>query len=285
MRLNSYTDADSFLRDAQPELEKCEAKHNLLFGLALRLHSAPQAKENGPFFATIRDEGGLLVSALMTPHHPLVLSSVRSDVDEAVDLIVEYLTSSGYEISGVIAPNALSERFAQQWSRASGRPARVGMRQRLYRLTEVCDVPTPAGELRSAWDTDLEVVSRWIAAFYLEAVPEDMPEKARATAQQRIDLGEIYLWEYTEPRSIAARTRPTLHGVAINSVYTPPEWRGQGFATACVARLSSQFLKGGYSFCVLYTDLANPTSNSIYTRIGYQPILDFMMHRFERKPA
>lgn len=33
-------------------------------------------------------------------------------------------------------------------------------------------------------------------------------------------------------------------------------------------------LEQGLSFCVLYTDLSNPTSNAIYLRIGYNPIAD-----------
>ena len=31
---------------------------------------------------------------------------------------------------------------------------------------------------------------------------------------------------------------------------------------------------GGRRFCFLYTDLANPTSNAIYERIGYVRICD-----------
>jgi predicted GNAT family acetyltransferase len=63
-------------------------------------------------------------------------------------------------------------------------------------------------------------------------------------------------------------------------VYTPPEWRGKGYASACVAALSQLCLDSGYQFCMLYTDLANPTSNSIYQKIGYQPIGESREYRF-----
>ena len=33
-------------------------------------------------------------------------------------------------------------------------------------------------------------------------------------------------------------------------------------------------LDRGMRFCFLYTDLANPTSNGIYMRIGYEPVCD-----------
>ena len=70
----------------------------------------------------------------------------------------------------------------------------------------------------------------------------------------------------------------TKRAVAVNGVYTPPEWRRRGYATACVAELSERLLEQGFEFCVLYTDLENPTSNGIYTRIGYRPVRDFLMY-------
>ena len=77
---------------------------------------------------------------------------------------------------------------------------------------------------------------------------------------------------------MAASARPTRHAIAVNGVYTPAPWRRHGYATACVAALSEVLLARGFEFCVLYTDLANPTSNSIYTRIGYRPVRDFVMY-------
>jgi predicted GNAT family acetyltransferase len=73
---------------------------------------------------------------------------------------------------------------------------------------------------------------------------------------------------------MAGRARPTRSTITVNAVYTPPELRRQGFATAAVAALSRALLAEGYPSCVLYTDLANPTSNSIYRRIGYEPVAD-----------
>ena len=70
------------------------------------------------------------------------------------------------------------------------------------------------------------------------------------------------------------------HGITVNLVYTPPELRGRGYASACVAALSQQLLDAGWEFCTLYTDLANPTSNSIYQRIGYRPVCDSNEYHF-----
>jgi hypothetical protein len=74
---------------------------------------------------------------------------------------------------------------------------------------------------------------------------------------------------------MAIQVRPTRSGISVSGVYTPPEHRKHGYASACVAALSQQLLDQGYKFCSLFTDLANPTSNKIYNRIGYQPVSDF----------
>jgi hypothetical protein len=44
-----------------------------------------------------------------------------------------------------------------------------------------------------------------------------------------------------------------------------------GHASALVAALSQRMLDTGKKFCFLNTDLANPTSNDIYRKLGYLP--------------
>jgi hypothetical protein len=80
--------------------------------------------------------------------------------------------------------------------------------------------------------------------------------------------------------SFAAYGNPTPHGIRIAPVYTPPEVRGRGYASACVAALSQCLLDSGRQQCYLYTDLANPTSNKIYQAIGYRPVGDAIEMQF-----
>jgi predicted GNAT family acetyltransferase len=63
-------------------------------------------------------------------------------------------------------------------------------------------------------------------------------------------------------------------------VYTPPERRGRGYASACVATLSAATLDAGLR-CILYTDLGNATSNSIYRSIGYRAVAELVRYRFD----
>jgi predicted GNAT family acetyltransferase len=62
--------------------------------------------------------------------------------------------------------------------------------------------------------------------------------------------------------------------VRVGPVYTPPEHRGLGYAGAVTATVSRAALDAGACEVVLFTDLANPVSNALYRRIGYQPVSD-----------
>lgn len=94
----------------------------------------------------------------------------------------------------------------------------------------------------------------------------------------------LVLWWTDEPTprpvSMAATSGPTPNGIRVNAVYTPPAERNRGYASACVAALTERMLDGGRRFCFLYTDLSNPTSNSIYQRVGYRPVADVDQYRF-----
>jgi predicted GNAT family acetyltransferase len=82
---------------------------------------------------------------------------------------------------------------------------------------------------------------------------------------------------------LAGAARPTVNGIAIGPVYTPPQFRGKGYASSLVAKLSQHLLDQGRTFCTLFTDLANPTSNRIYQNIGYRPVCDYTVYRFNKK--
>src|SRR5262245_45884779 len=94
---------------------------------------------------------------------------------------------------------------------------------------------------------------------------------ARLTA-----ANDLTVWERdAEVVSMAAVVRRTYCSSSISLVYTPPELRGRGYASVTVAALSQRELDAGRAWCSLFTDLANPTSNHIYTEIGYEPACDF----------
>ncbi len=281
MDLTTYLGADAFLQETQGWLEEREAENNLILGLCLKMARSSEEIEPAPYFATVKQNDDLLVAVIMAPPHKLI---VYSDADARVEtfkLLAADLLAKGLPVPGVIGRTAVVSAFTKAWEEVTGEVTIEGMRQRIYhRLTEVNQSQIPSGSVRAATQDDLTLLAQWILAFHHEAVPNDPLSDVQGATRRRIANKEIFVWENAGPVSVAARSRPTTNGVSVNLVYTPPEYRGRGYATACVASLSRHLLDSGFSFCTLFADLANPTSNHVYKKIGYRPICDFAEWRF-----
>lgn len=65
----------------------------------------------------------------------------------------------------------------------------------------------------------------------------------------------------------------------------PAHLRGRGYAGAATAEVSRAALASGADEVLLFTDLANPTSNGLYQRIGYRPVADFATYEFTATAA
>lgn len=274
MQLCTYTSAGAFLDEVRVDLERREAENSLILGIALRLERTPLSGA-GCFLGTVTGQDGWHIAALMTPPHPLVLAGSGEVSAEALPVLARHLDSGQIAVSGVVGPAELARGFADEWTRNREHTISRTVRQRVYRLTKVAPLPAKSGQLRRATPHDLDLAGHWMARFQAEALNDHNAEQALRGAEGRIGAGELYLWDDSGPRCMVARSRPTRNTASINSVYTPPEWRCQGLATAAVAALSQKLIDEGYAMCVLFTNLANPTSNSIYCRIGYEPVRDF----------
>lgn len=281
--LVTYPDAAGFLARSQIYLEAREAVNSLMLGTCLRLKQYPERITNSPYLATI--EKGVLVylAAMLTPPFHLVLASHHHDILPGLELIVHDLLVRDWSVPGVTAPKSLAQSFAEQWVKKAGCAYALEMSQRIYECRAVIPPASIPGSLRLASMDDLELVASWFLAFWEETFPHRRhnAEDALELAHSRLSDGDVYLWDHDLPVSMAAKTRPTLNGISVNFVYTPHQFRHNGYATACVARLTQLLLSSEYKFCTLYTDLANPTSNSIYKRIGYNPIQDVISFLFE----
>jgi predicted GNAT family acetyltransferase len=271
----SYSTAQAFLEALGPDFTAREVENHLILGVARALAIRPV---RDTAFVSIRDAEGLAVAALLSPNRPLVIASNRVRADEAIGELARWLVERGKRLVGFIADVPHAEAFAREWERLGGDKARPPMRQRLHVLREVASVPTARGTLRQAEQGDLELLTQWQGAFNHEAMGQAPDPELRDALTRRLENGEMWIWEDGEPRSMVASARPTRRGIEINSVYTPTEWRGRGYATTSVAALSRHLLDTGRHFCVLYTDLGNPTSNAIYARIGYKPVSDSLFY-------
>jgi uncharacterized protein len=281
-------DATAFLTEAEPFLLADEARHNLILGIAGTIRDTPDLYPLRSLWL-VRDEGHEVVAAaLRTPPYNLILARPRSS--EALAALAEAV--AGEEIPGAVGSEPEVHEFAELWSRHSGLAGQVSMRQGVYALDQVELVPTVSGSARVATSDDRDVALRWWIDFGEEVLHEGGPGRERAEASVDHKLSSptsgFLLWEEEgQAVSLAGWGGPTPNGIRIGPVYTPPELRGRGYATAVTAELSQRLLdgrlyEGGRSFCFLYTDLANPTSNAIYERIGYRRIAESAEVAFAR---
>lgn len=284
MNIRNYSIANDFLEEAGSLLQSDEVRYGLIYGIARRVAANPHYYgEENPWFGMVTDDNGIAALAWRTPPFLVGLAWHTGDAAEAVALIVESVRNRWSVIPGVTGHKEVTDLFAEKWAIARRTQIQSTQSQRTYRLDSISSISQSSGRLRLATTEDKELVFGWLRAFAIDTdqgTDRDIPERPTV---QRVKNGEIYLWEDGgRVVSMAAKTRPTDHGMAIGGVYTPPEFRKKGYATSCVAGVCSEVLKSGYDFCTLYTDLSNPTSNSIYMKIGFQPVCDSSQYTFTK---
>ena len=287
MRFNQYDDVRRFHAEVAPVLGRDEAQTSVPLGIL-----AAAVADGGTYgwrdpagwlMATVADDDDTWLVALMTPpRNVLLYASGRAD--EAVRVLVDGLRGAGITVPGVTAEARLARRFAEAYTAVSHQSATVAMSQRIYELTSVNPDVRAVGSLRAARPADLAFLPYWYEAFLLDC---GLSDSATVSAEREayddiVSDGGTYVQEVDGMPVASARKQAALARVCrVGYVYTPPYLRNHGYASACVAALSRLILDEGYGSCVLYTDLANPVSNSIYQRIGYRPYCDSLELRFE----
>jgi hypothetical protein len=271
LRLDRYERAADFLAAAGPWLAEREAEHNLILGIAATARDNPGMYLD-PWFALVTDGNRPVAAALRTPPWNLVLSEV--DEPAALDLLVANL--AGAELPGVVAAPDVATGFALRWAAANGGRFTVGMEERIFELTELIPPLPVSGAMRAATSDDRPLLIAWITAFAQEALGDDDASRVASQVDDWLTGRgrNLWLWEDGGPRSLTGAGGETPNGIRIGPVYTPPDERGRGYASALVAAVSQAQLDAGRRFCFLYTDHTNPTTNKIYQAIGYRPVTD-----------
>jgi predicted GNAT family acetyltransferase len=273
-------DPKEFEDQAGAFLAAREAENNLILGLITGLKGGRTFGPEPPFFVVVRDGAAVVGAAMRTP--PLNLILAAGTADRALAPILERLEEETSEIPGMSGPKVLVGEAARLWSVRQGASARIAMAQRIYQLTALVPPKPVSGRMRVARVEERVLLATWFQGFTRESMPyhDDSLEHAGETADYWVRGGGLRIWEDNGPVSMAGAGGITPNGIRVGAVYTPPEKRRRGYASALVAALSQEQLEAGRKFCFLYTDLANPTANKIYRDIGYEPVLDVDEYAF-----
>jgi GNAT superfamily N-acetyltransferase len=234
---------------------------------------------SAPMFGWQAEPDGAVTAAFLhTPPYPVVLTMMSDG--HAAALAAE-LANRGRHTPGVNAAIAPGAAFAAAWQERTGQATRAGMRTRLYALGRLLPPdPLPPGQARTASAADACLMLAWLDSFHDEAGPEG-PNASERVVRDGLGHGGLVLWEHQgRSVSLAGRHRAVAGQARIGPVYTPPELRGRGFGGAATAAVTQAALDDGAEVVVLFTDLANPASNTLYQRLGYRPVGDWAVLRF-----
>jgi predicted GNAT family acetyltransferase len=271
MKLRMHDSVDDFCSVALDIYRRDPISANVELA-ALR---AGLADSDPPLLVTVWDGERPIGAALQRPRFPLLCGGLAP---AAIDHVVAEFVSLGIHLIGVQGPAATAATFAAAWCAATGTVSTVAMNERLYRLQTLRPPTGVAGHGRAANPGDIDLLAEWIMLFRQEAFG-DTPDRAAITRSVQAGKArgdEFVLWTLpSAPVSLAA-VRPPAAGVSrIGPVYTPTTERGHGYGSAATAAAALWAREQGADDVVLFTDLANPTSNAIYQRIGFQPVSDY----------
>ena len=222
---------------------------------------------------TVWDDGTPVGAALQTPPYPLVCNGIPAI---AIEVVAARLVEHRTELAGVRGIRSIAVEFADAWQTITGRPATIDTEERLYRLGTLRAPGSVAGSERVATADDRDLLAEWVSRFFGEAfsrVPNDAGSEFVGNADRAGN--RFVLWEVGGVPVSTAMLRAPAAGVSrIGPVFTPREYRNHGYGSAVTAAAADLALHRGVTDVVLFADLANPTSNAIYQRIGFVAVAD-----------
>ena len=286
MKFALYDNVKTFYNDVYEVLLQNESQNMLILGNLLIGYEGKDTFDwrnaDNWVMATVSNEDNIRLVALMTPPFGITLYAVDSTVDEGiVKCLVHGLLDAKILVPSVVTEKSLAETFASIYCNIRGTTPNIAMSQRIYELRAVNPEIPKIGNFRTSREQDLSFLPFWMSDFYKAAYIVKPVEDSIEQYRYQISGGNLYILEDNGmPVSMVKITRQTPNVAGIGFVYTPPYLRGKGYTSSVTAHLSQLCLDKGLASCVLYTDLTNPTSNSIYQKIGYVPVCDSLEIKF-----
>jgi predicted GNAT family acetyltransferase len=266
-------DASEALAVCGPYLISRPVEHNVVLTVLRRRIAEPTVGR----YWWLLDDGTVVGFAMQSPvsFHGAVTPMTSS----ATQTLVNVVSEEAPDLPGVAGDASTAASFAGAWAERLRIPVTPVEGQRLYRLIALRPPDGVRGRLRRAADLDRDTLVAHRLRFHAETgEPGDLDPAAAVDGYLR--AGRCFVWDDGGVVSSAIATTPEAGVVRIGVVYTPAENRRRGYASACVAAISAWARERDRADCILYTQLANPTSNAIYRAIGYEPACEVLRYRF-----
>lgn len=300
MRVEMTRDAAAFLAVAREHLLADPLVGTVPLGVAgseaRRAEREPGAPVPGDvrWFATVRGPTGTVHGTAMRTASFEPYPAYVTPMDEEAAVALAHAIGERDEHPGGVNGSLPAARLvAEHLAARIGGTVVIEEACRLHELEDLAMPPTPPGRLRLAREDDLDLCLGWFRRFDAEAAAQAGRAPGRSgdhwtpdVVRERIVEGRTWLWEDPGGRPVhLTGSSPAEGGVArIAPVYTPPRERGRGLAGRAVAEVAARLREDGSRVC-LFTDLANPTSNALYERLGFAPGPDIALHRIVPPPG
>jgi len=269
MEVRFHRSVDEFRAIAEPLYGRDPVGHTIELTV-LRAAALP----DDSLLLTVWDTSDVVGAALQTPPYPLACNAIPVDV---VDVVISELARVRPELNGVRGKRDSAVAFADLWHAATGQTGTVETEERLYRLGRLRAPSGVAGSHRLAVDDDRGLLVDWVERFFVETFRHQRNDTA---GEEFVDVGDqkgdrFVLWVVENQPVAMAMLRAPAFGVSrIGPVFTPADGRGRGYGSAVTAAAADLAHKSGTPDVVLFADLANPVSNGIYQKIGFEAVGD-----------
>jgi GNAT superfamily N-acetyltransferase len=279
MEIVVHDEPGAFAAAAGPLLQADPLRHTMALTALDAMH---RGGEPHTVLLTVREAGEVTGAALRSPGRSILVSAVPARQAVAVE---RALAEADPAAEAALGPVAEVEAFAAARGARTGCRVEPAMRIRLFALDVLAPPRGVPGRARLAEVGDVPLLGAWRRAFGVEAGHDEGlagPAEAEelVARSMRLGAGEM-VWEVDGTPVAQACAKPVIARASrIGPVYTPPEHRGRGYAAAVTAAASRWALEAGAERVVLFTDIANPTTNRLYPRIGYRPVHDAVELRF-----
>jgi predicted GNAT family acetyltransferase len=269
MEVRSHRSVDEFRAIAEP-LYRRDPVANTIELTLLRAGRFP----DDSLLLSVWNDGLPVGAALQTPPYPLACNGIPPI---AMDSVAAQLVGRRPELTGVRGVRSRAVAFADAWHAITGRAGTTSSEERLYQLGTLRLPAGVSGAPREAHDDDRGLLVDWVELFFSEtfsrARDDDAGNEFINAAKDKGD--QFVLWVVDgKPVSMAMLRAPAFGVSRIGPVFTAQDRRGRGYGSAVTGASADLARRSGTPEVVVFADLANPVSNAIYQRIGFEPVVD-----------
>jgi hypothetical protein len=273
-KIIEYINAKDFLQSCESLLLSNESFYNLKLGLASLIKDNKLEASEQLYFGVFQGDK-LIGCALRTNFDkPMALTQIPY---VALEQLVNFLANKNIALAGVVGEIETSTNFKEIWTSKNLLKFKINIHLGVYEANSITP-PNVNGSLIQGTENEYATIFEFVKGFSEDCFPdrEHKNEDIQKICERHIKNRSLYLLKDNMGMivSMAANTRGSLNGGTVSLVYTPKHLRGHGYGSLVTALVTEKILTEK-KFANLFTDLQNPTSNSIYQKIGENIHFDF----------